>query len=147
MIPPVWQTTLSKEIPSWQLVVGPSSLRLVLLEDPCVPALDANPGRHTVHDTVTHMNWLANANLAATINPDGTPNKDTRIMQDDVVAADRAVSGNGDSADSFGGGVYDGFDGGIAIAPGALAKADGHTRIRANDADIGPDEFGTVGMI
>jgi hypothetical protein len=35
------------------------------LEDRCVPALSANPDGATVHDTVTHMNWLANANLAA----------------------------------------------------------------------------------
>jgi hypothetical protein len=100
----------------------------------------------------------------------GQSRSDTWIMQDDVVATNRAVSGNGGSADSFGGGVYDGFGGtlellgvaivaneadggpghgyggGIAIAPGALAKADGHTSIHANDADIGPDVFGPLGM-
>jgi hypothetical protein len=55
--------------------------RLAVLEDRCVPALVANPDGLTIHDSVTHTNWLANANLAANplmhfgvdgINPDGS---------------------------------------------------------------------------
>jgi hypothetical protein len=50
--------------------------RLEVLEDRRVPTLTLNPDGMTVHDSVTNMNWLANADLAATVNPDGTPNRD-----------------------------------------------------------------------
>ncbi len=40
-----------------------------------------------------------------------------------------------------------GFGGGLAIDPGALTKADAHTRIRDNRADVGPDVFGDLDTI
>jgi hypothetical protein len=103
----------------------------------------------------------------------GSIRPDTWILRDDLVAANRAVSGNGGVADSFGGGIYDGYlgtldllgvvivdneaegsrpndhgsGGGIAIAQGAVAKADGDTRIRDNHAAFGPDVFGDLGTM
>jgi hypothetical protein len=35
------------------------------LEDRCVPALHLNPRGMTVHDSVTNMNWLGNADRSA----------------------------------------------------------------------------------
>jgi hypothetical protein len=48
--------------------------RLEVLEERCVPTLTLNPDGMTVHDSVKNINWLSNANLAGTINPDGTHN-------------------------------------------------------------------------
>jgi hypothetical protein len=50
------------------------------LEGRCTPTLTLNPDGMTVHDSATNMNWLANANLAGTINRDGTRN--TFCVQD-----------------------------------------------------------------
>lgn len=47
--------------------------RLAVLEDRCVPTLTLSPDG-IVHDDVKGMNWLANANLAGTINADGSHN-------------------------------------------------------------------------
>src|SRR5262249_25944129 len=55
--------------------------KLEVLEERCVPSAPEGTLQHnltinsdgTIHDAATGMNWLADANLAATINPDGSP--------------------------------------------------------------------------
>jgi hypothetical protein len=51
-------------------------LRLEVLEDRVTPTLTPIQGGAIIHDNVSHLNWLANANLAETVNADGTSNPD-----------------------------------------------------------------------
>jgi hypothetical protein len=48
--------------------------RLEVLEERCMPSLTPTDGGATVFSSVTQTHWLANANMAGTINPDGSNN-------------------------------------------------------------------------